>query len=420
MKNSLFICFVFISMEMCKPAAQKSDLSTNIEPAEYPVKIDINDALKNKEIPLLSTFSENVSYIKLKTPPNIFIKDIREVQIIDERIYIDGDSRVMVFDLSGNFIRQIGGQGRGPNEYINLRSFVVDKNNKDILLYTGNSGNIVKFNSNGELIKKLFSFPYADYVYCLDTTLVFSGFWTDTRNMPDNIFQFSTTNTLGYIIDSVTLPIYSINNYREKALVFSGNFPSTKFNDFLLLYGYGEDTIYYSSIEGIIKPRYSLDFGKYSLPLENRYVNLRIYNREASIVGISSPFETSNNLWMKFAFHRNAFILRYDKMQRKAYTFFYKGEKEIDFMKGKNRLEELRIVNDIDGGPDFFPEWSVYNDSTQLYISAIEAIGFKNELASSNLENREIKYPDKKDKLMDLVNKIEAQDDFILMVVKLK
>ena len=257
-------------------------------------------------------------------------------------------------------------------------------------------------------------------MYGIDKTFLLSGLWTDTRNMPGNIFQFTTTNTTGRILDSVPLPLYSIKNFREKALSFPGNFPSTKFNQCLLLYGLGEDTIYYSSREGIIKSRYYLDFGKYSIPIEKRYVNLRIYNREASIVGNSSPFETPNNLWMKFAFHRKAFILRYDKIQGKSYSFLYKGEKEIDLMKGKNRIDELRIINDVDGGPDFFPEWSVYVDSTQLFVSAKEAFDLKKELTPEHFKNRNIKFPDKKDKLLELVNTLTEKDDYVLMIVKLK
>ena len=85
-----------------------------------------------------------------------------------------------------------------------------------------------------------------------------------------------------------------------------------------------------------------------------------------------------------------------------------------------NSLDALGLVNDIDWGPGFFPEWSVYNDSTQLFISAHEAFYLKKELTTEYFENRKIKFPDKKIKLQELLGSLEEKDDYILMIVKLK
>lgn len=425
MKNAAFIFLFFILFVSCKNMARKPDLLVGTKKEIFPARINVEEARLNQEIPLLSNFSENVSYIKLKTPPNIFIRVIRDIQISKDHIFIQEglSQKVMVFDMEGNFIKQIGRIGRGPNEYIKLRSFCFDRNNEDLFFYTGNSGDIFKYNSNGELIDKLFRFPFADYMYSLNNILVFSGISGPTKGMLDGITQFATTNMQGQIIDSIPLPIYSIDNWRKKLLWFAGNFPSTKFNGILLLYGVGEDTIFQATESGKIEPRYFLDFGKYNNPIEIRYVagSPEMRNkRNFYITAISPPIETFNNLWWKFALQKKAFLLRYDKTKQKAFTFFYKGEKEIDLATGRNSLDELGIVNDIDGGPDFFPEWSIYDDSTQLFISAKEVFDLKKDLTPEYFANREIKFPDKKAKLLELVNNLEEKDDYVLMVVKLK
>jgi hypothetical protein len=136
-------------------------------------------------------------------------------------------------------------------------------------------------------------------------------------------------------------------------------------------------------------------------------------------MAISPPFESCNNLWWKFALHEEAFILRYVKTNRKAFTFFYIGDNVIDFARGRNSFDELGLINDIDGGPDFFPEWSVNDDSTQLFISAKQAFDLKKDLSPGYIEKRVIKSPEKRDKLLDLVNSLEEKDDFVLMFVKL-
>lgn len=421
MKNlaRLFLFLVFVVS--CKNSVEHPTPETKKE--NFPSTIKVDKARSNQEVPLLSKYTDDVSYIKLKTPPNIFIRIIRDIQIFKGIVFIHDGEKVMVFDKEGNYIKQIGKVGRGPNEYINLRSFCFDKKNEDFLLFTGNSGDILRFNSNGQLIEKLFKLYWADYMYSLDNILVFSGIMGLTRNMPDSITQFATTNKLGQKIDLVLLPIYSIDNWRNKMLWFSGNFPSTEFNGVLLLYELGADTLFHVTGSGKIEPRYFLDFGKNNNPIETRYIagSSEIRNRRNSyITAISPPFETNNNLWWKFALNKEAFLLRYDKTKQKAFTFFYKGENEIDLTRGKNTLDELGLVNDIDGGPDFFPEWSVYDDSTQLFISAKAAYDLKKELNPEYFEDRKIKFPEKKNKLLKLVNSLEEKDDWVLIVVKLK
>jgi hypothetical protein len=307
MKNiSLFSVFLILSFS-CKDSNQKSDSTVEFESVQYPIMVDVSGAMSNEEIPLLSNLAYDVSYIKLKTPKDIIIKLIRDVQISKENIFIhEGLSeKVMVFDMEGNFIRLIGKRGRGPNEYINLISFCFDKNTEDLLFYTGNSGNVLKYRSDGTFIGRLFNFSYADYMYSLDNLFIFSGITGPTKGMPDGITQFATINMSGEIIDSVPLPIYSIDNWRKKNLWFPGNFPSTKFDKTILLYSMGEDTIFHVTDSGNITQRYHLDFGKYNNPVETRYIagSPEIRNqRNNYITAISPPFETSKNLWCKFAF----------------------------------------------------------------------------------------------------------------------
>jgi hypothetical protein len=258
-------------------------------------------------------------------------------------------------------------------------------------------------------------------MYLMDDKLLFSGFMTSSINLPENITQFASTDFKGQIIDSKLLPIYSINNWEKKQLFCPGNFKSTKFDEVLLLYGAMEDTIFQVNGSGKIEPRYLLDFGKFGIPIETRYLGRKPAGLiNASITELSSPSETVNNLWWKFAFQKEGFLLRYDKTGQKAYTFFYKGDKEVDPGGGYNSLEELGLVNDIDGGPDFFPEWSAYDDSAQICISAKRAFDLRKELTPQYFKNRDLKFPEKKDSLVDLVNSLEEKDDYVLMIVKLK
>jgi hypothetical protein len=406
----------------CKNITEKNVPTIEKPELIFPVTINVDGARSNNEIPLLSEFADDISYIKLNTPPSVFVQIINDVQISDENIFIHENQRVMVFDRDGNYIRTIGKNGRGPNEYVYLRSFCVVKNDEgkeELIFYTGPEGNVYRYNVNGDVIEKLFTYRFADYMDLINDKLLFSGFTTNTKNLPENITQFASTNFKGQIIDSILLPIYNVSNWDQQNLLSPGNFRSYRFDDALLLYGYLEDTVFQVNGLGKIEPRYILEFGNYGIPIEKRYLRKPEGLINSSITFLSAPVETGNNVWLRFAFQKQGFLLRFDKTIQKAFTFLYEGEKEINANWGNN-IKEFGIVNNIDGGPDFYPEWSAYDDSIQICISAKQVFDLKQELTPEYFQKREVKFSEKNDSLVKLINSLEETDDYVLIFVKLK
>jgi hypothetical protein len=404
----------------CSNTATHSNKTNEISKLIFPVTIKVDEARSNQEIPLLSNFCDDVTYIKLKTPDNIFIPSIRDIQISKENIFIQVGEIVMVFDMEGKFLRQIGKVGRGPTEYIYLKSFCFDNTGDYLFFLTGSPSNyIFKYTRDGEFIEKLFTYRFADKMFCLNNNFVFSCYtlFSSKRFHPENIFKLATTDMSGKIIDSVLHQLYSIKNWQERDLFFPGNYQS-KFNGMLLSYDLGEDTVYQVNRSGKIEPRYILDLGNYQDPIETRYI-LTPGRPNSFISAINPPFETANNIWWRFALNKKVFLLHYDKTRQKAFTLPYKGEVETDFGRGMSVPKEFGIINDIDGGHDFFPDYCVYADSTQLFISKFEAFYLRKILTPEYFINRNVKFPDKKDILLKLINDLTEKDDFVLMVVKL-
>lgn len=391
----------------------------------FPVTIDIDGARNNQETMFLSDYTDEISYVKLKLPSGLFLKLIRDVQIANDSIYVfEGTiNKIIVFDIDGNYIKTIGRIGRGPNEYISLRSFYVDQSDRYLLLYTS-SGDILRFTPDGVLVKKLFNLRYANEMYFLNHYLIFTGFSGSNMNMPDSIMKITVTDLNRTKIDSIPSPFYSIKNWRVKNLWFPGHFAASRYNGVLLSNEPCTDTILQISEGGEISPRYIFDTGGNSFPFEWRYTSKdeEIKRKRNDIIYItSSPFETENNLFLKFAFQREAFIYRFDKTTLKGSTFFYSGDAQIDMSRGDTGYpDEFGLVNNIDGGLDFFPQWSVYSDSTQLFISAKDAYEMKQTLTTEYFTNREAISPDMKTELIELVKNLEEKDDFVLMIVNLK
>jgi len=96
---------------------------------------------------------------------------------------------------------------------------------------------------------------------------------------------------------------------------------------------------------------------------------------------------------------------------------YNKRTKKISFCKPTitdNKLIASGICNDIDGGPRFFPNMQV-NDSTMLMW--INAADFKTHVESDDFKNSIAKYPEKKNYLKKMADKLSPMDNPILMFV---
>ena len=104
-----------------------------LEGAKYTIDLD---GKNETSIPVSSIF-KNVRTIILETNEECLIGRIHEAQIFDNYIYILDvffAKSLFIFDIEGKFVRKIGSIGRGPGEYINVRDFTLDTENRFIFL----------------------------------------------------------------------------------------------------------------------------------------------------------------------------------------------------------------------------------------------------------------------------------------------
>lgn len=85
----------------------------------------------------LSTFFKSANPIILETKEECLIGEIIELQVFDGHIYvldIRAAKSLLVFDMTGRFIRKIGSLGQGPGEYTSISNFTLDTENRFIYL----------------------------------------------------------------------------------------------------------------------------------------------------------------------------------------------------------------------------------------------------------------------------------------------
>ena len=121
----------------------------NNELAEVTIDIAINSRL------LLSEITEEITTIDLElTDASIINPDrILKVHLLDSLIFIAEMDKMFVFDLKGRFVRTIGSKGQGPGEYMGIKSFTIDENNK--IIYIVNHSTIICYDLSGNFLKQI-------------------------------------------------------------------------------------------------------------------------------------------------------------------------------------------------------------------------------------------------------------------------
>lgn len=99
---------------------------------------------------------DSCHFIALETNDACLIESIRKIVIADSLIFVqDANSRILTFDLSGKFKRQIGLQGRGVGEYHYICSFYVDSLRNQVVLVNIGQDNLLAYNYNGEFVQEI-------------------------------------------------------------------------------------------------------------------------------------------------------------------------------------------------------------------------------------------------------------------------
>jgi len=98
----------------------------------------------------LSDVAEKVTMVPLETNDACLMSFISRV-IVTKDYYFVLSSDLFQFDKKGNFIRQIGEQGRGPNEYIRINSIAVNEEEQTVFMATGEK--LITYNFEGEIKK---------------------------------------------------------------------------------------------------------------------------------------------------------------------------------------------------------------------------------------------------------------------------
>jgi len=147
MKNLLLFCIVLF-LFACN-TDKKGHSGKTIDEGLQVFDFDVDNYTENN----FSDYFEISKVIPLETTDASLIKEISNTHINEnEMLIFDRDlKKLLLFDLNGKFIRQIGHEGRGPGEYVKIIDFATTMDHDTISIYDEINQGILRYNKKREI-----------------------------------------------------------------------------------------------------------------------------------------------------------------------------------------------------------------------------------------------------------------------------
>jgi hypothetical protein len=405
--NKLVIFFFLFTCLMLSWQCSEKNKKRKHKNEYQVISLDFKKIINNEKKAKISDIAEKVEYIKLEWKNDSKIGNILDAKLTNEYIFIHHSAFGLLaqFDRKGNFIRNIGKQGRGPKEYSLIRNFSIDEEKGLIFI----QGNWVKktlvFTFDGKYLRSIknTSLEFHSNTWVHDST--FLEFMEPLFG--DEKFVFVEKTEFGDTIQGVKNHFFWEEYKKDKYIMsFHNRNIFYRLNSKLHFKGWYNDTIYTYDTKNRITPKYFVNLGNHKLDDE-----LRIEKTGRNKI-------PENTYWFEFWESERYIFLPYGsyslKQGKKGFAYFDKKTKEAMSLKENNG--EISFINDFDGGPRF--KLRFVKDS--LAYSFIEAFEIMEHMNSGQFYNSTPLQTEFKNKFVKKMKDITENDNPVLMIIKLK
>ena len=392
MKNFIIAITILFMLTACSQKKVKNDNYKGDKSNKISINVfDVDNNMVNESSKILDV----VKYIPLQTINKVVIGEIKEL-IEHNGVYSLHDklsSCIYTFDKNGTHISTIAAKGKGPGEYLEIDAFTIDRTNGNVLIFDNRQRKLLTYNQKGDfLMENKVDVSVTDIVKSKE------GIFLNTEYLWNkNIFNsFPKQYQLIYLTDNNNISQnleYMYSDLLCKYPRISNKFSSNS-NSLLYIDDVG-NKIYNLFDDGAISERYTIDFGKMTIPMEYSKINkiedinyLYKLNKENKLALLREFIETRDHICLKYSFNTLVWTYFYSKLT-------------------KNKANIPLIIYDKDGIQIPLPISS--SDST--FISVINAYELKQAYEKSNLT--------KSERITDLYNSLNPTDNPVLAIIKM-
>ena len=399
-KSTLISFFLILSVSYgCRKVSEKNE-ETN--PVEI-IHLDNISAIKNKKQLLLSELVDSIEYIKLETNKNCLLPNSYKAFGTKYLVFASYEpAQVMLFNRQGKFIRKIGKEGKGPGEYIRPsrvdlspeedKILIVDSSIDAVIEYDIRGNHLKTYKPNAAITQRLYYSDKNTFVY------IQSSPFNDSINFPElvalhlNSMEEVQLQPIDYIRQSG--PIYEIFNS-----------PKLSRNDNGLLYKNPRcDTLFQINSDLSVYPKAVVDVGQNTPPA--------LMTADLNYDNVGYIFELPYHLLM-IGNYKERFHQVFDKKTGVLFTLPKINDCRI------KRTYPYGIINDIDGLKPFWAFTGMYiRDNSFMEMHHI--IDLKEYFKTECFQNAELVIPHYRDKLSNLIEQSDINDNPIIRILHLK
>lgn len=224
--------------------------------------VTVNPDDINKEEPgKISAFAEGVEYIPLHTEDSILIGEISRLIVCNDMYYIWDrlSESVFCFSQDGSYRYRLSKQGKGPDEYLNIADFTLNRKNGNIMIYSDRGQAFYEYTGDSKLVEKskspfiMSSFAVdGEWKYCYLGKLPNMDFYKD---MYPSQYRYVASKD-GEIYSRQLL--YEYDDSFLRTSLSSDNF--TFYGDTVLLTEFLRPEVFAIDSLGNLLPRYRIEF----------------------------------------------------------------------------------------------------------------------------------------------------------------
>ncbi len=355
-------------------------------------EIPLDDAIE-KEL-LASEYIERLEYIPLQTTDESLMGNVMDIHYDDEYIIAKSRGRTYLFDRkNGNYIKQIGIRGRGPNEYSSYpyganvdfdNNTIMALKNGNPIVYAFPSGNMVDELSNVSI--KMSGIGKVAYV---GNGVWVSGICNISGREHNSMIFFNNDG----VVDSIA------NCYLYKADETSVNLNLNE----IIMNRYDGKTFYkslycdtlYNITNRTLDPAWIFATSQSSSSLLALRSNLAKEGEQSEFVHLIRDIQENDN-----------FLSYISTLKRETWRNIYNKKTQQLY-----KTKEKGMKNDLDGG---LPFWSGFEPYNNTLIMAVDPSSLKEAIEANTIDSPQSKA------LKELMINVKDDDNPVIVIAHLK
>ena len=409
-RELLFSALVMSVITSCTSPTNSSVVSSS----NGIIDINITKALKESKDFALSEIIKDVEFVTLESTVESYFTFSTRIQVTENYIMVVGDmeNRLLLFDRTGKFIRQLGRIGQGPGEYINPRHATMDPNEQFIII-KDMGYKLIKIDLQGRYIKQ--RNIQSECKSSIDAPPFFldEAHFAFVFNRPrapiDGYHRVSVYDSELILVEEM-LPVANNDSLclRRIDVPFMSSFQSSSY----FFEGF-TDTIFSINVGSNPKAKYHFSIQDNPYTLEHQTAG-NSPNTNRDFTRVFRVLELSDYLLITVLTDEN-FVMLYDKEKKEAYL-------PIEGIKCDTSTRRPStshyIQNDLFGYNKL--GLTNYQPDQNIIVSQIHLERISDRIDLECLTRKKVKYPRKRDQLTDMIERSTGEELPLIVIMTVK